>query len=88
MKNFISWEYILDLQREDNLFIKDNTSGPNVSFIEVSIVHTILYMCILTNVLLSVLTGELMKALEWWVLLPLVRDSSRELEGVCSIRWG
>ncbi len=32
MKNYIII-YILNFQREDNLFIKDNMPGPKVSFI-------------------------------------------------------
>ncbi len=32
-KILISWQYILDLQREDILFIKDKMPGPKVSFI-------------------------------------------------------
>ncbi len=31
----ISWQYILNLQREDNLFKKDKMSGPKKSFIHV-----------------------------------------------------
>ncbi len=33
MKNFISWQYILNLLREDNLYIKDKMPGHNVSYI-------------------------------------------------------
>ncbi len=33
MKNFISWQYIMNFQREDNLFIKDNMPDTKVSFI-------------------------------------------------------
>ncbi len=35
MKNFISSQYILNNQKEDNLFLKDNMSSPKVLFIAV-----------------------------------------------------